>query len=66
MMPRLDGIELVTALRHTVKYQNLPVIVMSAFGSGNLQEAVKAGADKAMRKPINFEKFFRSIETLLH
>lgn len=65
MMPRLDGIGLVRTLRNSPNYQNTPIIVMSAFGSGNLQAAVQAGADKAMRKPLNFEQFFKSIENLL-
>jgi two-component system, OmpR family, alkaline phosphatase synthesis response regulator PhoP len=66
MMPRADGIQLVKALRSTPKYRNIAVLVVSAYGSGNLKEALKAGADAAMRKPINFTLFFASLEKLLN
>ena len=65
MMPRLNGIGLLNTLRSSPKYQTTPVIAISAYGSGNLQAALRAGADKAMRKPINFDQFFKSIEQLL-
>ena len=64
MMPRLDGIGLVNTLRNSPNYRSTPVIAMSAFGSGNLQAALQAGANRALRKPINFEQFFKSIEQL--
>ena len=65
MMPRLNGIGLLNTLRNSPKYQTTPVIALSAYGSGNLQAALRAGANKALRKPINFEQFFKSIEQLL-
>ena len=65
MMPRLDGIGLLNTIRNSPNYRSTPVIAMSAFGSGNLQAALQAGANKALRKPINFEQFFKSIEQLL-
>src|SRR5215470_14476359 len=51
MMPRLDGIGLLNNLRNSPNYRSMPVIAISAFGSGNLQAALQAGANKAMRKP---------------
>ena len=65
MMPRLDGIGLLNTLRNSPKYRTTPVIAISSYGSGNLQAALKAGANKAMRKPLNFEQFFKSIECLI-
>lgn len=65
MTPRIDGIQLVKALRSTPKYRKIPVLVVSAYGSGNLKEALNAGANAAMRKPINFDRFFESLENLL-
>ena len=65
MMPKADGIQLVKALRSTPKYRTLPVLVVSAYGSGNLKEALLAGANAAMRKPINFNHFFESLDNLL-
>src|SRR6478672_13453751 len=50
MMPRLNGIGLLNTLRNSPKYQTTPVIALSAYGSGNLQAALRAGANKALRK----------------
>lgn len=66
MTPRVDGIQMLRALRSIPKYKNIPVLMISAFGSGNLQEALKAGANEAMRKPLDFDKFFSSLTELLH
>ncbi len=63
--PRVDRIQMVKALRAIPKYQNIPVLMISAFGSGNLHEAIKAGANEAMRKPIDFDQFFQSLDNLL-
>ena len=65
MMPRLDGIQLVQTLRNSPKYAKIPIITISAYGSGNLDEALKVGANKALRKPLDFDCFFRSLKTLL-
>ena len=66
MMPKADGIQLLKALRSSPKYKKIPVLMVSAYGSGNLKEALQAGADEAMRKPLNFSHFFESLEKLLH
>jgi CheY-like chemotaxis protein len=66
MTPRVDGIQMLRALRSIPKYQHIPVVMISAFGSGNLIEAIKAGANEAMRKPLDFDRFFRSLNQLLH
>jgi two-component system, OmpR family, response regulator len=66
MMPKVDGIQMVKTLRSTPNYRDLPVLVISAHGSGNLLEALKAGANDAMRKPLNLDLFFKSLETLIN
>ena len=66
MTPRVDGIQMVRALRSIPKYEHIPVVMISAFGSGNLKDAIQAGANEAMRKPLDFDKFFSSLDKLLN
>jgi CheY-like chemotaxis protein len=66
MMPFLGGIELVETLRQTSKYKDIPVMVLTAHDNSNLQRALRAGADEALRKPIDFDHFFATIEKLLN
>ena len=65
MMPGITGIEMVRVLRQSPQYREIPVLMISAFGSGNLKEALQAGADSALHKPINFDQFFETLAQLL-
>ncbi len=64
-MPNVDGIEMVKILRHRPECNKLPIIVMSAYGSGTLRKAVAAGADEVVSKPLAFDAFLEAIERLL-
>lgn len=64
-MPNVDGIEMVKILRNSSECNKLPIIVMSAHGSGILTKAVSAGADEVVPKPLAFDTFLRAIERLL-
>jgi CheY-like chemotaxis protein len=65
MMPNVNGLQMVRALRQTSKYQGLPVLMISAYGSGNLREALDAGANQVMCKPLDFDVFFETLDRLL-
>lgn len=53
-MPMMDGLELLRKARS--EYPELACIVMTAFGSiENAVDAMKAGADDYLTKPLNFE-----------
>ena len=64
-MPNVDGIEMVRILRDRPECGKLPIIVMSAYGSGTLRKAVSAGADEVVPKPLAFDPFLKAIERLL-
>jgi DNA-binding response OmpR family regulator len=64
-MPNLDGIELVRNLRRSPKHQAIPVILMTALDSENLILGVNAGANEAMRKPINPDALVKNIKDWL-
>lgn len=64
-MPVMDGIEMIKRLRELPELKMIPVLVISAFRSGIVGEAMQAGADAATAKPLQFEKLFELINHLL-
>jgi CheY-like chemotaxis protein len=65
MMPNLDGIEMVKTLRRIPTCKEIPVLMLSAYGTNKLFEAINAGASHVMRKPLEFDYFFMAIKRLL-
>jgi CheY-like chemotaxis protein len=64
-MPNLDGIELIRWLREQPEMRRIPVLVMSAYRSGMVDEALKAGANASTCKPLQFESLFQTVKQLL-
>ncbi len=64
-MPRMDGIEMVRVLRRKPECNKVPILVVSAYGSGSLKEAMSAGADQAVRKPLDYDRLVVAISRLL-
>lgn len=46
-MPELNGLDLVKELRAQPETRNIPIIVLSALGSAEMDKAIRAGADRA-------------------
>ena len=61
-MPNLGGIEMVRRLRQMPEGRQLSILVMSAQGMGKLTEAVVAGADHALPKPLNFTELIQAVQ----
>ena len=64
-MPRMDGFELVAHL--SSNYSDIPVIVMTAFGTPEMEESLRAmGTIQYIEKPIDFallvEKILQGLE----
>ena len=54
MMPRMDGLELVTQLRREPKTAAIPVILLSAKAqNAEVQAGLEAGADDYITKPFD-------------
>ncbi len=54
MMPRIDGRELVRQLRSDPKTRDLPVIMVTAYGSDEVAEAgLRDGASLFLAKPLD-------------
>jgi CheY-like chemotaxis protein len=43
----------------------VPIIVMSAYGKRMIDDAIEAGADGYVEKPIDFDKFLTTIKSKL-
>jgi two-component system, OmpR family, alkaline phosphatase synthesis response regulator PhoP len=64
-MPRLDGIEMIIRLRKQLQFSKVPILVISAYGSGITGDALDAGADEAMHKPVDFNSLINHVNQLL-
>jgi diguanylate cyclase (GGDEF)-like protein/PAS domain S-box-containing protein len=65
-MPRMSGFELLAQLRVAYSRSTLPVIMVTARTSGDdVVEALKAGANDYITKPIDFQVALARIETHL-
>ena len=65
-MPRLNGLDLVKKLRADTKYDRLPIImVTSEAAKYNVIEAVKAGVNDYLIKPVNERNLMEKIDRVL-
>lgn len=64
-MPNIDGIELIKRMRAQFESKSIPIVVMSAFGSGITRDALKAGADRSTPKPMQVRALLNLIKQLL-
>ena len=66
MMPQMNGIEVLNELRAKTETHGLPVIMVTARAEGEATiEALEAGADDYVTKPIDFDVLRARIETQL-
>lgn len=63
-MPVMDGIEMIKQVRATAGCQNTPILVLSGYGNKAL-EAVRAGANEALGKPVDPDFLLQAIQTLI-
>lgn len=64
-MPNLDGIQMIRRLRQEPACQAIPVVVLSAVHTGILTQAVAAGANEAMAKPVRLVSLVRLVRQIL-
>lgn len=66
MMPKMTGIEVLTALRNEPCFNALPVIMLTAEDKpGDILGGYTAGASYYMTKPFTREQLLRGIELVL-
>ena len=64
-MPRMNGIEMIRKIRENDFLSNTPIIVMSAYGKRMIHDALEAGADDYVEKPIDFDRFLITVKKKL-
>ncbi|MFD0818909.1 SpoIIE family protein phosphatase, partial [Micromonospora zhanjiangensis] len=64
MMPRLDGIGLVTGLRADPRTRHVPIVILSArAGAGEAVEGLTAGADDYLVKPFSGQELVARVRS---
>ena len=67
MMPEIDGLEFVRAVRSSEKVQGIPIILLSArAGEESALAGLRAGADDYLVKPFTAQALFAHVETHLN
>lgn len=65
-MPKLNGLDLVKRLRDSVQFKTLPVIMITSEAAKyNVIEAVKAGVNDYIIKPLSEESLLTKIDQLM-
>jgi CheY-like chemotaxis protein len=64
-MPNLTGIEMLIKLREIPGFSNIPIFMVSAYGDGRLAEAMKVGANQALRKPVDGDVLLDLVRNLI-
>lgn len=65
-MPQLNGVDLVIELRSEEKYSTLPIIMITSEAAKyNVIEAVKAGVNDYLIKPVNDTRLMEKIDQVL-
>jgi CheY-like chemotaxis protein len=64
-MPVLDGIEMIKQLRAQKETRDIPILVLTAFGKEVMDTAIRAGANRAMLKPVLLDGMITDVRELL-
>ena len=51
-MPRLNGIEMIQQLRAMPEFKHTPILAITSYGMERALEGIKAGANRALARPI--------------
>ena len=51
-MPRVTGLQLIRRLRGLAGFKEIPILAVTAYGVDKAIEAIKAGANRALARPI--------------
>jgi CheY-like chemotaxis protein len=66
-MPGMGGIEVLREMRADDRLKDIPVVVVtSSCLESDRTEAIAAGANDYLRKPLTLAQFGKALETILH
>ena len=63
--PELGATDLVKQFRTQPELDNVPILVLTAFGNDEMDEAIRAGAHRAMNKPVHLDSLMDEVRGLL-
>jgi len=64
-MPRLNGLGLIQRIRSTPAFQRVPILAITSFGTERAMEALRAGANRALARPVRNELMLEFVNDLL-
>jgi two-component system cell cycle response regulator len=66
MMPGLNGYELTKILKSDTDRQNIPIVLVTAFGGSEYElKGLEAGADEFLNKPVNKTELLTRVKSLI-
>ena len=64
-MPRMDGLEVLTELRTSNRFNHLPVVILSSSREeSDLARSWDLGVNAYVVKPVDVDQFFEAVRTL--
>jgi len=67
MMPEMDGLETMRAIRKIPTLKNLPIVAVTAKAmKGDREKCIEAGAWDYLSKPVNTEQMLAVLRAWLH
>ncbi|MGO1541070.1 MAG: response regulator [Luteimonas sp.] len=64
-MPRMDGLEVLTELRKSDRFNHLPVVILSSSREeSDLARSWDLGVNAYVVKPVDVDQFFEAVRTL--
>lgn len=65
-LPWVDGLELCALFRRHNSYKNIPIIIISAYGTDeDIRKGLAAGCDTYFVKPFNIDELIASVSSML-
>ncbi len=66
-MPVMDGLKLISVLRQSPEYQDVPIVIVTTEGAEeDRKRALALGADAYIAKPVHASTLIQTIEQLLN
>jgi DNA-binding response OmpR family regulator len=66
MMPKLDGLKMLMALKNRVETRNIPVIFLTSRSDvRSVAEGINLGAKSYLTKPIELDELLKTVKAIL-